>query len=144
MKTRRISYLAGFMAGLTLFFNATFGFAKDVKPKPGAPGTWVFIGNMHAPRAPGRDAIVLKGPFTDFRSIRFSVANAPLNLQAMAITFADGGSSTIDFRRNFPPGAQSRAVGLPGARRNIQRIDFWYQTTSSNQGRATLSVFGLK
>lgn len=144
MKTRRIFHPAVFMAGLTLFLNATIGFAKDVKPQPGAPGAWVFIGNVHAPRSPGRDAMVLKGPYTDFRSIRFSVANAPLNLQTVAITFANGGSSKIDFQRNFPPGAQSRAVGLPGARQNIQRIDFWYQTIGSNRGRATLSVFGLK
>jgi hypothetical protein len=44
------------------------------------PGEWRVIGTTHANHSVDHDMIVVKGPFDDFRQIKFKVTDAPLNL----------------------------------------------------------------
>ena len=56
------------------------------QPKPGAAGTWRLLGQTHADHGADHDVIVVKGPYDNFRKIKFKVTDAPLNMQHMVVT----------------------------------------------------------
>jgi hypothetical protein len=49
-------------------------------PKPGPAGSWRLIGQTHASHGADHDAIVVKGPYDNFRKIKFKVTDASLNM----------------------------------------------------------------
>ena len=116
-----------------------------VQPKPGAAGTWRLIGQTHADHAQDHDTIIVKGPYDNFRKIKFKVTDAPLNMQRMVVVYDNGAPDNIDIRQNIPQGGESRAIDLKGiGKRSLRRIDFWYDTKGFLKGKADVTVFGMK
>jgi hypothetical protein len=116
-----------------------------VRPNAGAAGEWRLIGQTHADHAADHDSIIVKGPFDNFRKIKFKVTNAPLNMQRMVVTYDNGQPDNIDVRQNIPQGGESRAIDLRGiGKRSVKRIDFWYDTKGFLKGKADVTVFGMK
>jgi hypothetical protein len=115
------------------------------QPRPGPAGSWRLIGQTHARHTVDHDSIIVKGPFDNFRAIKFKVTGAPLNMHRMVVTYDNGEPDRIDVRHNIPKGGESRVIDLRGAgRRSIRRIDFWYDTKDLGQGTADVTVFGMK
>ena len=118
---------------------------KVVQPKGGNPGEWRLIGQTHADHGNDHDAIIVKGPFDNFRRIKFKVTDAPLNMQHMVVTYDNGAPDRIDVRQNIPKGGESRVIDLRGiGKRSVRRIDFWYDTKGLLNGKADVTVFGMK
>jgi hypothetical protein len=118
---------------------------KVVQPKGGQPGQWRLIGQTQADHAADHDTIIVKGPFDNFRAIKFKVTNAPLNMQHMVVTYDNGAPDKIDVRQNIPQGGESRVIDLRGVgKRSIRKIDFWYDTKGFLKGKADVTVFGMK
>ena len=116
-----------------------------VQPKPGPAGTWRLIGQTHADHAQDHDTIIVKGPYDNFRKIKFKVTDAPLNMQRMVVTYDNGAPDNIEIRQNVPQGGESRVIDLRGAgKRSLKRIDFWYDTKGFLKGKADVTVFGMK
>ena len=116
-----------------------------VQPKPGAAGTWRLIGQTHADHAQDHDTIIVKGPYDNFRKIKFKVTDAPLNMQRMVVTYDNGAPDNIEIRQNIPQGGESRVIDLRGVgKRSLRRIDFWYDTKGFLKGKADVTVFGIK
>jgi hypothetical protein len=117
---------------------------KIASPRGGAPGAWRLIGTVEADRKADHDTIVVKGPFDDFRKVKFKVTNAGLNLDHVVITYDNGTPDNIETRENIPEGGESRQIDLRGAgKRSIRRIDFWYDSKGLLK-RAHVTVFGMK
>jgi hypothetical protein len=118
---------------------------KVVQPKGGSPGEWRLIGQTHADHGADHDAIIVKGPFDNFRRIKFKVTDAPLNMQHMVVTYDNGAPDRIDVRQNIPQGGESRVIDLRGVgKRSIRKIEFWYDTKGFLKGKADVTVFGMK
>jgi len=118
---------------------------KVVQPRGGSPGEWRLIGQTHADHGADHDAIIVKGPFDNFRKIKFKVTDAPLNMQHMVVTYDNGAPGRIDVRQNIPQGGESRAIELRGiGKRSVRRIEFWYDTKGFLKGKADVTVFGMK
>jgi len=139
------------IAVLTLFAAFALGAVpaalaqQVVQPRAGNSGEWRLIGQTQADHAADHDSIVVKGPFDNFRKIKFKVTNAPLNMQHMVITYDNGQPDKIDIRQNIPQGGESRAIDLRGiGKRSVRRIDFWYDTKGFLKGKADVTVFGMK
>ena len=116
-----------------------------VKPAPGPAGTWRLIGRTQASHGADHDAIIVQGPFDNFRRIKFKVTNAPLNMQRMVVTYDNGVPDKIDVRQNIPQGGESRVIDLRGAgKRSLRKIEFWYDTKGLLKGKAEVTVFGMK
>jgi len=116
-----------------------------VQPRAGSPGEWRLIGQTHADHAADHDSIIVKGPFDNFRKIKFKVTDAPLNMQHMVVTYDNGQPDKIDIRQNIPQGGESRAIDLRGiGKRSVRRVDFWYDTKGFLKGKADVTVFGMK
>ena len=117
---------------------------KVVTPRAGNPGRWRVIGTVDASFSADHDTLVVRG-FDDFRRIKFKVTNAGLNLQRMVVVYENGEPDRIEVRVNIPQGGESRQIDLKGAgKRRIRRIDFWYDTKGILNGRAHVTVFGMK
>ena len=118
---------------------------KVVQPSAGATGQWKLIGQTHADHGADHDAIVVQGPFDNFRRIKFRVTDAPLNMQRMVVVYDNGQPDNIDIRQNIPKGGESRVIDLKGiGKRSVRRIDFWYDTHGLLSGKADVTVFGMK
>ena len=116
-----------------------------VQPRAGAPGQWRVIGTLEVGFKADHDSLVVRGPFDDFRAIKFVVTGAGLNLQHMVVTYDNGQPDKIDVRANIKEGGESRVIDLKGAgKRSIRKIDFWYDTKGVLKGRAKVTVFGRK
>jgi hypothetical protein len=121
------------------------GFAQRVvTPRGGSPGSWRVIGTVEANFSADHDTLIVRG-FDDFRRIKFTVTNAGLNLQRLVVVYENGEPERIDVRANIPRGGESRQIDLRGAgKRRIRSIDFWYDTKGILNGKAHVTVFGMK
>jgi hypothetical protein len=116
-----------------------------VQPRAGQAGEWRLIGQTHADHAADHDAIVVKGPFDNFRKIKFKVTDAPLNMQHMVVTYDNGAPDRIEIRQNIAQGGESRVMDLRGiGKRSVRKIEFWYDTKGFLKGKADVTVFGMK
>jgi hypothetical protein len=115
------------------------------QPKPGPAGTWRLIGQVSAGLRADHDTIVVQGPYDNFRRIKFKVTDAPLNIQRMVVTYDNGEPDRIDVRQRIPKGGESRSIDLRGAgKRSLRKVEFWYDTASVLDGRADVTLFGMK
>jgi len=89
--------------------------------------------------------IVVKGPYDNFRRIKFKVTGAPLNIRRLIVTYDNGAPDRLDVRERIEQGGESRAIDLRGVgQRSLRQIEFWYDTAGVLRGRADVTVFGMK
>jgi hypothetical protein len=134
------------LAGLVLLalVGSTPMNAQRVRTKA-AVGGWQMIGTVEAGFKADHDTIAVRGPFDDFRKIKFKVTGAGLNLQRLVVVYDNGQPDNIEVRENIKEGGESRQIDLAGAgRRSIRRIDFWYDTKGILKGHAKVTVVGMK
>jgi hypothetical protein len=135
---------AAFILILTAAGNAS---AQTVTrtPKPGSTGTWQLLGSTQASHSADHDVILIKGPFDYFRKLKFKVTNSPLNLQRMLVRYDDGGlPESIPVNSTVPKGGESRAIDLKGGKRKLKSVEYWYDTKGILNGRANMTLFGLR
>jgi hypothetical protein len=142
---RTCNFVLALLASIALGAPAVALAQQAVHPNAGAAGEWRLIGQTHANHAADHDGIIVKGPFDNFRKVKFKVTDAPLNMQRMVVTYDNGQPDNIDVRQNIPQGGESRVIDLRGiGKRSVRRIDFWYDTKGLLKGKADVTVFGLK
>ena len=131
---------------LVCFFFLSFSFAQQVsQPRSGNAGTWRLLGTTQAKFTADHDAIYISGPYDFFRRIKFKVTDAPLNIVRMVVRYDDGGApEKIDTRFSIPQGGESRVIDLLGGKRKLKSIEFWYDTQGVLNGRADVTLFGMK
>lgn len=118
---------------------------KITQPGAGANGTWRLLGSIQAGHSADHDAIVVKGSYDYFRKIKFKVTNSPLNIQRMIVRYDDGGApENIDVRAEIPKGGESRVIDLKGGKRKLKSVELWYDTKGILNGKAELTLFGMK
>jgi len=118
---------------------------KVVAPHNGANGTWKLLGTVQAGHQADHDAITVKGPYDYFRKLKFKVTDSPLNITKMIVRYDDGGvPENIETRFEIPKGGESRVIDLKGQKRKIKSVEFWYDTKGFLNGKADLTLFGMK
>ena len=143
MRTRMRFFAA--LAALLAIWAIPLHAQKVVQPVPGAAGQWRLIGQKHAKHTVDHDAIFVRGPFDNFRRIKFEVTDSPLRIHRMVVTYDNGAPDRIDVRQNIPRGGESRAIDLRGVgKRSIRKIEFWYDTKGLLNGQADVTLFGMK
>ena len=135
--------------GLTLVFIlliTNIALSQTISaPKSGSIGSWRILGSVIANHTADHDQIIVVGPYDYFRHLKFKVTNSPLSLQRMVVRYDDGGApESIEVRYDIPKGGESREIDLKGGRRKIKAVDFWYNTRGIINGRAELTLFGIK
>src|SRR6266481_7465403 len=91
---------------------------------------WAYLGEANVDGAVDHDNIVVTGSRGAFRAIQIRVARAPIEFDRVVIHYGDGDSEPIQMRSKIPAGGQTRAIDLPGNRRIIRSVEFWYARAS--------------
>src|SRR5262245_5807177 len=145
MKTRIILLMAVLVAGSIPVGPVPANAADVVHPRAGNAGDWRLIGTTHANHTADHDAIIVKGPFDNFRKVKFKVTDAPLDLRRLVVTYDNGAPDNLDVRENIAKGGESRAIDLRGiGKRSVRKIEFWYESKGLLNGKADVTVFGMK
>jgi hypothetical protein len=105
-------------------------------------GSWVRLGKVTASHTADHDKIKVDGPNDDFRKLKFSVTDSPLNMHKIIVTYDNGGSERLDVRENIARGGETREIDLQGGKRSIRTIEFWYDTKGLLNGRAEVIAYG--
>ena len=64
-------------------------------------------------------------------------------MQKMVIHFRNGQTQDVALKNVFKDGDKSRVIDLPGNRRFIDKVIFWYEAASSdNGGKPTVELWG--
>jgi hypothetical protein len=69
-----------------------------------------------------------------FKAIRIKVTGGSINMKRMVVHFGNGEEHEVELKQNFADGDQSRVIEIPGKRRFINKVVFWYEATSSSEG----------
>lgn len=107
-------------------------------------GSWRILGTMQATHNGDHDAMEIKGPHDSYRKLKIKVRNSPVNIQKMVVRYEDGRPKEIDLRSEIKEGGESRVIDLQGGKRKLKAIDFWYDTKGFLNGKAELTIFGMK
>ena len=102
---------------------------------------WTNLGHRWVRGRRDNDAISLagKGAFTH---LTFDVAEGNLEMFDVVVVFGNGEKFSPNLRHTFRNGSRSRAVNLPGHRRNIRRVIFKYGNFSARKS-AKVTVWGI-
>jgi hypothetical protein len=116
-----------------------------VQPRQGNTGSWRVLGTVQANHNADHDVIYVKGPYDFFRRIKFKVTDSPLNMMRMVVRYDDGGlPENIETRMDIPKGGESRIIDLNGGKRKLKSIEFWYDTKGIFNGKADVTLLGIK
>lgn len=107
-------------------------------------GSWRVLGTLHAQHTADHDRLEVNGPHDYFRKLKFKVTDSPVNIQRMVVRYDDGAPENINTRYEIPKGGESRVIDLKGGKRKLKSIEFWYETKGFLNGKADVTVFGMK
>ena len=146
MKSKNLFQRLGILsAGLSVLLALSASAQKVVRPRGGPAGSWRLIGSVQADFKADHDTIVVAGPNDDFRKLKFKVTDAPLKLRRVIVVYDNGEPDKLEVREDIRKGGESRQIDLKGAgKRSLRKIEFWYETKGVLQGRADVTVFGMK
>lgn len=108
------------------------------------PGRREFLGEAHVDGAVDHDRIVVTGARGEFRAIQIRVENAPVDFDRVLIHFGDREARPIRLRYRIPAGGETRIIDLPGRRRVIESVEFWYRRAEWGSRRPRVTLFGIR
>ena len=123
---------------------AVFALASLASAAYAQPGRWEFLGETHVDGRVDHDRIMVTGARGTFRAIRLRVQAAPVEFDRVVVHFGNGSSDPIAIRHIIEPGRQTRVIDLPGNRRVIQSVEFWYRKADWRSRRPSVQLFGLR
>ena len=107
-------------------------------------GSWRILGTMQATHNGDHDALEITGRHDSYRKLKIKVRNSPVNIERMLVRYEDGRPEEINTRNQIPEGGESRVIDLKGGKRKLKAIEFWYDTKGFLNGKAELTIFGMK
>ena len=119
---------------------------KEAAPKPSAKleaEGWTLLGQEQANRKGETDRITVD-PAKKVRvqELRLVVEGAPLELEAMTVTFRNDKQFKASVKQNLSANSASAPIDLPGDKRGIKHVDLTYRTAAKGAGKATVMVYG--
>lgn len=105
---------------------------------------WQYLGEANVDGAVDHDNIVVSGSRGAFRAIQIKVQRAPIEFDRVVVHYGDGDSEPIQIRTTIPAGGQTRVIDLPGNRRIIRSVEFWYARASRSPRKPKVRLFGMR
>lgn len=103
---------------------------------------WELLGARKIDHQLDRDEIIITRSEGVFSALKLKIKRSPINMHKMAIHFGNGEVQEIDMRTRFAAGSESRLIDLPGNRRTIQKVVFWYDTKNLAIGKGLVELWG--
>ncbi len=133
------------LAALLGFFLCT-----AAAPYPSdAPGTaiaplhrWEKLGQRRVNYSLDRDEILVTARDGRFSALKLVVRKASINLHRVVVYFGNGQHMEVHIRKRIAAGSETRVIGLPGKKRVIKKVVFWYDTRGLARGKAIVELWG--
>ncbi len=106
------------------------------------PPRWELLGSRIVNFNNDRDEIQVGAIEGAFTALKIQVRRGNLNMQKVLVHYKNGDVQEIELRHNFARGSESRIIDLPGNKRIIQKIVFYYDTKNRSKMRAVIEVLG--
>ena len=106
------------------------------------PPRWELLGSRIVNFNNDRDEIKVGAIEGAFTALKIQVRRGNLNMQKVLVHYKNGDVQEIELRHNFARGSESRIIDLPGNKRIIQKIVFYYDTKNRSKMRAVIEVLG--
>jgi hypothetical protein len=127
------------IAGLLVFMA---GFSAPVRAQ--RQGRWEYLGEANVDGGADHDNIRVTRSRGAFRAIVIRVQRAPIEFDRVIVHYGNGSSEPIQIRNVIPAGGQTRVIDLPGERRVIHSVEFWYARARPGSRRPKVRLFGLQ
>jgi hypothetical protein len=123
------------------FFMSLLSF-NNFKISAESQARWEKLGQRKVNFKADKDEIGV-GRFEGFfDALQLKVKKGPINMHKMVVHFHNGDTKEIELRNNFTAGSESRVIDLPGNRRIIDKVVFWYDTKNFAEGKAIVELWG--
>ncbi len=130
-------WLLGLIAALA------FGVSVCGQDRDDYRGRWVYLGSRHVDGHRDHDVIRVGQRDGKFRAVQLRVSGGAVDFHRVVVHFGDGTSEEIAFRERIPSGGRTRPIDLPGNRRIISSVEFWYGKESWHR-LPKVEVFGIR
>ncbi len=120
-----------------------FGLSTASQAQGPGGGRLEVLGDSHVDGAVDHDKIQVGRYDGAFRAIQIRVEGGAVRFQRVIVHFGNGGDMRVQMRSVIPDGGQTRIIDLPGDRRLIKSVEFWYAKASWNR-RPTVTLLGLR
>jgi hypothetical protein len=61
-----------------------------------------------------------------FTALQLGIKGGPIEFQRVVVHFENGGDTELQIRDRIADRGKTRAIDLPGNRRRIKSVEFWY------------------
>ena len=129
------------LLALVFIFSQSFTSADLPVPVDQGP-RWEKLGQRTVNRRLDRDEIVVTAREGAFTAIKFRVRNSGINMHRLVVHYRNGEKHEVALRNNIPAGGESRVIDLPGRKRIIKKVVFWYDTKGIINDKAVISLWG--
>ncbi len=69
-----------------------------------------------------------------FGALKLKVSGGTINMEKMVVHFRNGEEHEVPLKQSFSDGGESRVIDIPGKRRLIDKVVFWYEAKSATEG----------
>lgn len=103
---------------------------------------WEKLGMRTVKHSVDRDVILVGAKEGTFTALKFTVKKAGLHFLDMKVHFVNGDVKDVQIRKMIPRGGETRVIDLPGNKRQIEKVVFWYKTPKKNEKAARVRLWG--
>jgi hypothetical protein len=107
-------------------------------------GRWEYLGEAQVDGMVDHDTIHVGRHEGTFRAIQIKVERGAIDFQRVIVHYGNGASVPIELRHRVPAGGQTRAIDLPGDRRVITGVEFFYSKGSWGSRKPRVRLYGMK
>ncbi len=137
--TRRTFAAVGLLA-LLAFSSTQTAFAQ--KGRKAVDSKWDYLGEANVDHGVDHDRIKVGGGSGMYRAIQLKVQNGPIEFFKVIVHYGNGQKETLDIRENIPAGGKTRVIDLPGERRVIESVEFYYAKANLASAKPRVRLFG--
>lgn len=103
---------------------------------------WEKIGTRKVKYTIDRDEILVTRMEGRFSAIKIKVEKAPIDLMRCVIHYGNGQTQEVQLRNTIRAGSETRVIDIPGRKRIIKKVVFWYDTKNHADKRARVELWG--
>lgn len=115
---------------------------RDDERRRGDEGRWEMLGQSHVDGRNDHDRIIVNRR-EGYRALQLGIRGGAIEFQRVLVHFENGGDTDLPVRERIQDRGKTRVMDLPGDRRRIRSIEFWY-SKERWRSRPYVNVWGLR
>jgi hypothetical protein len=113
---------------------------RDDRDRGGYEGRWESLGQRSVDGRNDHDRIFVNSN-QSFRSLQLEVTGGSIEFRRVVVHYDNGADQTLDIRERISSGQRTREIDLPGDRRRIRSVEFWY-ANAGWRSRPSVNLYG--